>query len=89
MQHLYNQGELNQGKLIQAKDWTVPAYQRYFDEMQVVPIQWMFTLYNHKHFGRIIKTCSHERDFVFDPFSGQGGHCWFLSQTSRNVLIRI
>ena len=39
MQHLYNQGELNQGKLIQAKHWTVPAYQRYFDEMQVVPIQ--------------------------------------------------
>ena len=89
MQHLYNQDELNLGKLIQAKHWTVPAYQRYFDEMQVVPIQWMFTLYNHKHFGRIIKTCSHERDFVFDPFSGQGGHCWFLSQTSRNVLIRI
>jgi hypothetical protein len=89
MQHLYNQSDLNQGKLIQAKHGTVPAYQRYFDEMQVVPIQWISTLYNHKPFGKIVKICSHDRDFVLDPFCGRGDHCWFLFQPSKNILIRI
>jgi hypothetical protein len=86
MQHLYNQGKLNQGRLIQAKHGAVPAYQRYFGKMQVVPIQWISTLYNHKDFRRITKTCSHEPDFVLDPLSGRGDHCWFLFQPSKNIL---
>ena len=33
MQHLYNQGQLNQGKLIESKQVTVPSYQRYFGKI--------------------------------------------------------
>jgi len=33
MQHLYNQGQLNQGKLIDAIHVTVPAYQRHFGKI--------------------------------------------------------